>query len=188
LIFWSTTIVGKFKETENSNRGPERNHRIYSTTTKDFVSFSPTRLHYDGGFNVIDATMARNGSSWLMFVKNETLKPKTEKNIRMIRAETLDGPFSEASPALTGNYWAEGPSAIKVGEEWRVYFDKHEENKYGVVVSRDLQHWDDQSERTSFPKNARHGTVMVVSRDVVEKLLLADASVKLPPTAKLTSP
>jgi beta-xylosidase len=178
LIFWSTTILGKFRETENSNRKPERNHRIYSTTTKDFVKFTPTRLHYDGGFNVIDATLAQNGSSWLMFVKNETFAPKTEKNIRMIRAETPDGPFSSASPALTGSYWAEGPSAIKVGDEWRVYFDKHEENKYGVVVSRDLEHWDDRSDRTSFPKDARHGTVLAVPRGVIDQLLASETEPK----------
>ncbi|HEY0945761.1 MAG TPA: hypothetical protein VGD81_10855, partial [Opitutaceae bacterium] len=49
LIHWSTTILDRFPETAMSNRRPERNHRIYSTTTKDFVTFAPTKLHYDGG-------------------------------------------------------------------------------------------------------------------------------------------
>jgi hypothetical protein len=89
----------------------------------------------------------------------------------MIKAQTPEGPFSEASQAITGNYWAEGPSAIKVGDEWRVYFDKHRENKYGLVVSRDLVNWEDQSERTTFPKDARHGTVIAVPRAVIEQLL-----------------
>lgn len=170
LVFWSTTIMGRFKETENSNRRPDRNHRIYSVTTTDFVSFSPARLHYDGGFNVIDAAFAQNGREWLMFVKNETFAPKTEKNIRMIRAKSPDGPFSEPSPAITGAYWAEGPSAVKVGDTWFVYFDKHMENKYGLVVSKDLERWEDVSERVSFPKDARHGTVIKVPRSVVTAL------------------
>ena len=172
-IFWSSTVLGRFRETDFSNKGPEGNHRIYSTTTKDFETFTPAKLMYDGGFNVIDATLAKNGTEWLMFVKNETAHPDIEKNIRMIRAETPDGPFSKASVAITGAYWAEGPSAIKVGDEWRVYFDKHRENKYGLVVSRDLARWDDLSERTSFPKNARHGTIIAVTRDVIERLLAA---------------
>ena len=54
LIFWATTIPGKFSETENSG---DNNHRIYYVTTKDFTNFSPTKLLYDGGFNVIDATI-----------------------------------------------------------------------------------------------------------------------------------
>ena len=32
-------------------------HRMYCTTTKDFVTFTPTRLFYDPGFSVIDATI-----------------------------------------------------------------------------------------------------------------------------------
>jgi hypothetical protein len=172
LILWSTTILGRFPETALSNRRPERNHRIYSVTTKDFESLSPARLHYDGGFNVIDAMMVPDGGRWLMFVKNETLSPTTEKNVRMIVADTVDGPFSAPSPAITGAaYWAEGPSALKVGSEWRVYFDKHMENRFGLVSSTDLRSWSDQSERLSFPRDARHGTILAVPRAVLLKLL-----------------
>ena len=167
VIHWSTTILGKFPATENSNRRPERNHRIYATTTKDFKTFTPTRLFYDGGFNVIDANLERNGREWLMFVKNEHLTPKTEKNIRLIRGPSLDGPWSEPSPPLTGNYWAEGPSVLKVGDEWRVYFDKHMLNAIGLVVSKDLKTWTDVSDKVSFPKDARHGTVLVVPGKIV---------------------
>lgn len=171
LIFWSTTILGRFPETENSNRRPDRNHRIYSTTTKDFRTFTPTRLHYDGGLNVIDAMLAPEGDRWLLFVKNETYAPKTEKNIRLIRCETPDGPFSPPSPAITGAYWAEGPSAVKVGRTWYVYFDKHMENRYGLVTSDDLVHWTDLSDRVEFPKDARHGTVLRVPRALIQPML-----------------
>lgn len=174
LIFWSTTILGRFRETELSNTRPERNHRIYATTTKDFVTFEPTRLLYDGGFNVIDANLLRDDDgSWLMFVKNETVQPKTEKNIRMIRGQSAEGPWSEASPALTGDYWAEGPTSIKVGGEYRVYFDKHRLDAIGLVRSRDLQHWEDVSDRIKMPAHARHGCIVAVSRAEMERLLAA---------------
>lgn len=172
LILWSTTILGRFPETAMSNRRPERNHRIYSTTTKDFVTFTPTKLHYDGGYNVIDANFLQAADgSWLMFVKNETFAPKTEKNIRLVRAPSLDGPFGEASPPITGDYWAEGPSALRVGDEYRVYFDKHMLNAIGMVRSRDLKTWEDVSDKVTFPKDARHGTVIAVPREIVAKLL-----------------
>ncbi len=180
LIFWSTTILGRFPETAATNKRPESNNRIYATTTKDFTTFTPTRLLYDGGFNVIDATLAPDGDRWLMFVKNEQLTPKLEKNIRMVRAETPDGPFSVASPPITGAYWAEGPSAIKVGDEWRVYFDKHRLNAIGLVRSRDLQTWEDISDRVSFPKNARHGTVIAVPREIVLRLIAAGTPAATP--------
>ena len=180
LIFWSTTILGLNPQTADSNKGPNSNNRIYATTTKDFVSFTPTRLLYDGGFNVIDATLGRNGSEWLMFVKNETLTPKTEKNIRLIRGASPEGPWSEASPAITGDYWAEGPTALKVGDEWRVYFDQHRLNAIGLVVSRDLKTWTDLSDKVAFPKDARHGTVLALPRNVVANLLANSAALGSP--------
>jgi beta-xylosidase len=172
LIYWSTTILGRFPETANTNRRPQRNHRIYSTTTRDFVTFTSTRLHYDGGYNVIDAMLVPNApNDWLMFVKNEQLSPVTEKNIRLVRAPTPEGPFSAPSPKLTGDYWAEGPTALKIGDTWHVYFDKHMLNAIGLVCSRDLEHWEDVSDQLSFPADARHGSVIAVPREIVEPLL-----------------
>ncbi len=170
VLFWSTTILGRFPETAMSNRRPERNHRIYACTTKDFKTYTPTRLLYDGGYNVIDASFSREGERWRMWVKNETFQPQTEQNIRLVVGETLWGPFGEPSPALTGAYWAEGPSALKVGSEWWVYFDKHMLNAYGLVVSKDLKTWEDRSAQVSFPKDARHGTVLAVPAHLLQQL------------------
>jgi predicted neuraminidase len=173
LIFWSSTILGRFPATANSNNGPTRNHRIYATTTKDFVTFTPTTLLYDGGFNVIDANLlpAADGTNdWLMFVKDETFAPVTQKNIRMIRGRSPEGPWDSVSAPLTGNYWAEGPTAIKVGDEYRVYFDKHRLNAIGLVTSRDLKTWTDVSDQVVFPKDARHGCIVAVPREVITRL------------------
>jgi hypothetical protein len=173
LIFWSTTILGRYPETAMSNRRPERNHRIYATTTKDFVRYTPTTLLYDAGYNVIDANLipAQDGTmDWLMFVKDETFAPETQKNIRLVRGRSPEGPWDAVSAALTGKYWAEGPSAIKVGDEYRVYFDKHMLNAIGMVRSRDLQTWEDVSDRVAFPADARHGCILAVPRAVIERL------------------
>ena len=97
LIIWSSTVEGRFPETALTNRRPSRNHRIYRTTTKDFKTFTPTELHYDGGFNVIDAVLTPFGDEWLMFVKHEEVSPHTQKNIRSIRCPTPYGPFSGIS-------------------------------------------------------------------------------------------
>ncbi|HEX9933741.1 MAG TPA: GDSL-type esterase/lipase family protein, partial [bacterium] len=59
LVFWSTTIPGRFPETDNqSSKGPPEpglNHRIYCTASTDMRTFDGTRLFFDPGFNVIDA-------------------------------------------------------------------------------------------------------------------------------------
>lgn len=175
LIFWSTTILGRYPETAMSNRRPERNHRIYATTTKDFETFTPTTLLYDGGYNVIDANLipAEDGTGdWLMFVKDETFAPVTQKNIRLVRGRSPEGPWDPVSAPMTSSaFWAEGPSAIKVGDEYRVYFDKHMANAIGLVRSRDLKSWEDVSADTKFPADARHGCIVAVPREVVTRLL-----------------
>jgi beta-xylosidase len=179
LLFWSSTIPGRFPETDNSNLNG-RNHRIYCTTTSDFRAFSPTRLFYNPGFNVIDATIARDGGRYLMFFKDETRAPAPQKNLHYAVGADPDGPYGPASEAITENsYWAEGPSAIKVGSRWIVYFDKyydekihhHSEHVYGAVASSDLKRWEDISAQLSFPAGTRHGSVLPVSRTVLERLL-----------------
>jgi beta-xylosidase len=174
LIIWATTIPGRFEATDPGGH-PEKghgnlNHRIYSTTTEDFTTWTPTRLHYDGGFDAIDATLAQDGGRWLLFVKNETERPKPEKNIRLVTAPTPDGPFSEPSAPITGAYWAEGPTPIRIGDAWYVYFDMYTSHRFGVVRSRDLVHWEDISGQLHMPPGIRHGSVFRVPRELADAL------------------
>ena len=184
LIFWSSTVVGRFPATDGQLRkgrswDPGWDHRIYFATTTDFQSFSAPALLYEPGFNVIDATMARAGGRYLLFVKDETDQPFTpKKNIRLATAASPTGPWSTAAPAVTGAYWVEGPSAVRMDGVWHVYFDKYMEGKYGVVLSQDLTHWADASDRLSMPPGARHGTVFEVPASVAQGLLGASGALE----------
>lgn len=176
LIFWATTIPGRFTETDNqSNQGPPspgRNHRIYFVTSRDFRTFSKTKLFYNQGFNIIDATLIEEGNRFVMFLKDETNKPfLPQKNIRMAFSNRAQGPYGPPSQPITGKYWAEGPTAIKIGAKWFVYFDKYRQHQYGVVVSSDLTNWSDWSEKLEMPKEVRHGTVLEVSGKILKNLL-----------------
>lgn len=169
LIFWATTIPGRFPDTEKAG-DTDYNHRIYFTTTKDFNTLSETRLFYDKGFNVIDATIISAGNKYIMFVKDETRTPP-QKNIRVTTSNNLYGPYSAPSNAITGKYWAEGPASLKINDAWFVYFDKYTEKKMGAVKSKDLISWEDISEKISFPDGVRHGTVLEVNEKILEQLL-----------------
>lgn len=169
LIFWSTTIPGRFPDTEKAGDAGY-NHRIYSATTKDFVTFSETKLFYDKGFNVIDASITRNGRKYIMFVKDETLTPP-QKNIRITASKSLYGPYSDPSEPITGNYWAEGPSSIKLNKTLYIYFDKYIEKRMGAIISKDLNTWGDVSEKISFPEGVRHGTIFEADEKVLEVLI-----------------
>ena len=168
LIYWASTIPGKFPKTQ-SDKDSGYNHRMYYTTTKDFKTFSPTTLLYEPGFNVIDATIQKHEDKFVMFLKDETREP-AEKNIKIAHSDKLTGPYSKASDPITGDYWAEGPTAQKIDGKWTVYFDKYIDHTYGAVQSSDLKNWKDISDRIQFPEGTRHGTIFKVPRALYEKL------------------
>jgi hypothetical protein len=162
MIYWSTTIPGRFAAGDTS--GDEKyNHRLYYVTTKDFKKYTTAKLLYNQGFNVIDATIQKAGKKYILFLKDETLKPIPEKNIRMAMSDDLNRGFGKPSAPITGHYWAEGPTAVKAGNKWVVYFDKYTEGNYGAVISTDLVNWKDISAMVHFPKGTRHGTVFSIS-------------------------
>jgi hypothetical protein len=162
MVYWATTIPGRFPQKDMSAEGQRYNHRMYYVTTKDFEKWSVPEVLYDPGYSVIDASVVHDGRQWVMFLKNETRQP-AEKNLRLATAKNITGPYSAAGPPITGKYWAEGPTAIKIDGQWVVYFDKYTEKKYGAVASPDLKNWTDVSDTVSFPKGARHGTVLKIS-------------------------
>lgn len=177
MIFWSTTISGRFPETDSTgDRG--YNHRIYYTTTKDFAEFSETRLLYDRGFNVIDATVIRVGGQYVMFLKDETLSPEPKKNIRIARSDDLYGGYSMASEPITG-HWVEGPTVTRTGNDWILYFDRYRRHRMGAMWSPDLGKWTDISDKVSFPAGTRHGSVFRVERSIVDRLLEVHTTVDL---------
>jgi hypothetical protein len=170
MIYWSTTIPGRFPETDD--QGDSRyNHRMYYVTTKDFKTFSDTKLLYDKGFNVIDGTIKKYDEEYVMFLKDETRYPKPEKNIRIAKANSITGEYSKASYPITGDYWAEGPTVLKKDGKTIVYFDKYANHKYGAVESMDLKTWEDVSNKIEFPKGTRHGTVFKVKESFAKKFI-----------------
>ena len=169
MIYWATTIPGRFPQSEGS--GDEKyNHRMYYVTTTDFKTFSDAKLLYDKGFNVIDATIIRDKKAYVMFLKDETKTPP-QKNIRIARSNTLTGSYSAPTLPITGDYWAEGPTVARIDNNWVVYFDKYTKHTMGAVQSADLVNWTDISDKVTFPQGTRHGTVVRVPMAVLNALL-----------------
>ncbi len=168
LVLWSSTIPGRFSETAQEG-DDRRNHRIYYTTTSAFKTFAPTRLFYDGGYNCIDATLLKLDDGYGMVIKDETHTP-ARKHLRMAFADSPEGPWRDLTEPFTIS-WVEGPSAIRIGDYWYVYFDHYAEpHYYGAVRSRDFKTWEDVSRKMVFPPGHRHGTVLRVPRDLIEPL------------------
>jgi hypothetical protein len=172
LIFWATIIPGRFSETDNTGdrgKGGLCNHRIYCVTTTDFKTYSQAELFYNDGFSVIDATIVKDGRRFIMFLKDETLRPAPKKNIRIAFAEKAIGPYSHATPPFSPD-WVEGPTAMKIGDYWYVYYDAYRRHQYEGARSRDLNKWEPITEKLSFPDGARHGTIFTVPDEIIAEL------------------
>lgn len=181
MIFWSTTIPGKFASSDSTG-DDGYNHRFYYTLTKDFKNFTESKLLYDPGFNCIDATLLavekRHGvflkqTQFYLFFKDERKNP-LKKNIRYATALNVEGPYGPAAESFTGD-WVEGPSVIKIKDDYLVYFDHYGSPAYyGAVRSKDLTTWQDCSKEMSFPPGHRHGTIIQVSPSIASALGVID--------------
>ncbi len=171
IIFWATTIPERHSDVAASENEKGWNHRIYCTTTADFKKFSPTRIFFNPDFSVIDATILTKGDTFYMLLKNENPNPP-EKNIRVTYSKSATGPYpTKVSEPITGKYWAEGPTALQVGDYVYVYFDKYIEHRYGAVRSKNMIDWEDVSALVSFPEGTRHGTAFKVSHQIFKQLI-----------------
>jgi hypothetical protein len=168
LIFWATTIPGRFPDTEKT--GDEGyNHRHYVMTTRDFKTFSEPRLFYDPGFNSIDASLFQANGRWTMVFKDERRNP-VMKVLKLAFANSPAGPWSEPSEPISRD-WVEGPSPMQIGEWWYIYYDRYTKPQhYGAIRSKDLKTWEDITPQLKFPSGHRHGTILRIDAETANRL------------------
>ena len=168
MIYWATTIPGRFNEGDTQGDA-KYNHRMYCTTTKDFQTFSNTKLLYDEGFNVIDAVIKKIEGSYYMFLKDETKTP-AKKHIRIATSQSLTGGYKLVSGPISPD-WVEGPTVTKIGDNWVIFYDEYTRHHMGAISSKDLKNWEVINDSISFPEGTRHGTVFQANESVLNKLL-----------------
>jgi len=155
MLIWSTTVDGRFPETLGTVAGGG-NHRIYSMTTRDFRQFSEPKVFFDPGYPVIDATILETKGRFCLIFKDERDKP-VKKQMLIASGPGVEGPWSNIVGPFTES-WTEGPSALRIGRDYLVYFDHYRAPLYyGAVRSRDLKNWTDVSNKMKFPAGAKHG-------------------------------
>lgn len=167
-IIYSSTILGQFPETVGQVKN-NKNHRIYAVSTTDFKTVSKPKLIFDPGYPVIDATLLKEGDSYLMVFKDERDYP-LKKQLKTAVAQSLYGPWTNVSDTLTPS-WSEGPTAIKWNGSYFVYYDFYNDPQHmGLLVSNDFKKWDDVTNKTDFPHRYKHGCFIVVSGEEATKL------------------
>ncbi len=165
LIVWASCIPGRYEKgiEEDSN-----NHRLYVTATKDFKSFSPAKLFLDPGFSVIDATIVKRGAKDYVLVLKDNTRP--ERNIKVAFADNPMGPWKNISKAFTDKF-TEGPSVVKVKDEWLIYFDAYQQKRYSAVMTKDFISFKNADSLVAVPAGHKHGTIFKVNKKILKNLL-----------------
>lgn len=171
LVFWASTIEGRYPETLG-HCGGGLNHRMYVTTTKDFASWTKAEVYFDPGVPVIDSFLVRDRDRYVLVTKDETELPEAKKHLFVATADAATGPFESTGEPFSPD-WVEGPALLRVGDRWICYYDEYARHHYGAMQTRDFATWE-PVEGLTHPPGMRHGTAFEVDAATAAKLLALD--------------
>ncbi|WP_423129183.1 glycoside hydrolase family 43 protein [Gaoshiqia sp. Z1-71] len=144
--------------------------RLWYSRTVDWKNFTPAKVLFEPPYSVIDGTLLKHEGTYYLFHKEEEFGAKTgeRRAIRLATSTYLKGPYEIVAGHLNGGQIVpvitEGPTVIKdpVQPGWLLFYDYCMTNRFGASWSPDLIHWN-VAEDTSFPPDARHGCVSVLT-------------------------
>ena len=164
LIIWASTIPFKFpKGIEEENN----NHRMYAITTKNFKTFSKLELFLDPGYSVIDAVIVKRAEKDFVLVLKDNTRPN--RHLQVAFSNQAKGPYTQVSAPFTGKL-TEGPTVVKVKNDWLIYYDAYGEKRYAAMKTSDFKTFKDVSAEISVPEGHKHGTIVKVKRKIIVKL------------------
>lgn len=164
IITWASTIPGRFADGTEPH---DNNQRMYCTTTRDFKSFTPSKLFFDPGFSVIDCTIVNIGERYALVLKDNS---RTAMNLRVAFGASPVGPWQEVSPPFTQAF-TEGPTVLKDKDDYLIYFDAYRQGNYGAVKTRDFKSFVDITKEVSFPAGHKHGTALRITKSLLNGLI-----------------
>ena len=161
-LIWSSVV--DCDDTQRDWLDGTHEQRIWGTTTADFRAFEPSRVFFDPGYSVIDATVQATDVGFIMAFKDERGVNEVSTAHKNIVLATFSRPWSETaepiiviSPSRTPSP-VEGPSLFRRDNEWILIFDHYLEGGYGALKSPDLANW--QPAEISLPPGMRHASVL----------------------------
>jgi alpha-L-fucosidase len=199
IICWASTIPGRFPDYQEERRN---NHRMYYATTRDFKTFTQAKLFFDPDFSIIDCTIVKvangcgrspdratrpteglpgagsgdprttdvkDGDRYVLVLKDNS---RPERNLKVAFGDSPLGPWHDVSKPFTGQF-TEGPTVLKIGDDWIIYFDAYRENVYGAVKTRDFKTFTDITKEVSFPQGHKHGTAFLATGKDLNRLIHA---------------
>jgi predicted GH43/DUF377 family glycosyl hydrolase len=165
IIFWASTIPFRY---EKGAEEEKNNHRMYYVTTKDFKTFSETKLFYEPGFSVIDCVIVKKAKNDYVLVLKDNTRPN--RNIKVAFGKSALGPFGKSSDPFTAHL-SEGPAVLKKDNHWLIFYDNYGAKNYKVSKTSDFVHFEDVSSQIKLPEGHKHGTITTISKKVLKGII-----------------
>ena len=172
VIIWASTIPGRFPKGVEAE---DNNHRMYYTTTTDFEAFTATKLFSDPGFSIIDAVIVKKAQNDYVLVLKDNTRPN--RNLKVAFANHVLGPYQNVSETYS-DYLTEGPSVVKVKDQWLIYFDSYGSKSYEAVATKDFKTFEKINNQISVPEGHKHGTIFKASNKDLKNLLQYEVNKK----------
>lgn len=164
-IIWASTIPFRFAKGIEEE---DNNHRMYVITTKDFTSFTAPKLFIDPGFSVIDALIVKKAVKDYVLVLKDNTRPN--RNLKVAFSDDALGPYTGVSETFSPQL-TEGPTVVKTGKDWLIYFDAYGDKKYSAVKTSDFKSFKDITSEITIPEGHKHGTIIKVKKRTIRNLV-----------------
>ena len=166
---------------EGTKADPERywaSQRTLYVLSKDLKNFSThPSLLFNWDMGTIDVSIRKIDNQYFAILKDETyptLYWVTGKTIRISKAPSLTGPYSEPSNPVSPNF-REAPMLIPSpnGRIWYLYYEQYPGVSYGLSIADNMSGpWYQASgytfysdwDKYSLPPSVRHGCMIPISK------------------------
>ena len=112
----------------------------------------------------------KDGDRYVLICKdNSRPNLQSARGVWKISARSV----GQTCPSRSRRKFTEGPCALKIGDDWIIYFDSYRDKRYGAIKTRDFKTFTDISAEMSFPEGHKHGTAIKVPRKILDGLLKA---------------
>ncbi len=165
MIIWASTIPFRYPKGIEEEKN---NHRMYYVTTKDFKTFSETKLFLDPGFSVIDCVLLKRAKNDYVLVLKDNTRPM--RNIKVAFGKTPLGPFENISDPFT-DHLSEGPAIIHKDNYWLIYYDNYGAKNYKASKTYDFKTFKDVTSEIQLPEGHKHGTISRISKKTLKNLI-----------------
>ncbi|GGO09433.1 glycoside hydrolase family 43 protein [Saccharibacillus kuerlensis] len=167
LVFWASATREPHEQ--------KRKHKIYSSRTRDFRSFTTPEKYIERDNDIIDTTIIKSEDAYYRYSKDETTK-----SIRVERGSSLskDAFVDMDAPSLESILGLEGPQIYKFNdrEEWCLIVDRFAEGKgYLPLLTSNLDkgkfRFVKEGEFNLGRTQKRHGSVLNITNVEAARLL-----------------